>query len=184
MKYVIKQRIDHMPKHLRSSVESTSTDILSFMQSSSNCAEFNDDDDGKYDKEYEYPAWNVPRINISRYYGDDEKNGSAVNAVYDKKIDKEETYLINECETDVSTKSVNFSIAISDDFGVSLDAIIGIFDLLSVKSDHMEKIKELMKVTVYEEGQFPVQIGMYFFFLVFYEFCFFRNSDVFGIGSS
>ena len=164
IQFVTKYRNQHIPLNKRKHVKNDSS-IVSLIISGDD----DDDDDGKNDNDWkididgdtknEYEPQKITREKYQKLaWGDkDIRDEAAKNA---DRFDKDESFVINTVETNVSQTSYNLSLFMIDSYGITVNELLVIFDLIGVQAAHMENVKKILQLTAYDETRFPLCLEM------------------------
>ena len=163
IQFVTKYRNEHIPENKRKHIKNDSS-IVSLIMSGDDDTDIIEEDtkhDDEWDVDNDSLDYNPPKITMEKYkkltFGDQEIRS---NVKLKQKFDSDESFIINTVDTNISQTSYNLSIRMADEYGIDINELLVIFDLIGIQTAHMDNVKRVLQLTAYDKSRFPLCIEM------------------------
>eukprot|EP01083_Nonionella_stella_P019603 54426_1 len=161
---------DHSNGEEQKENEDNNDEIMSVSASSSISALFGNV------KRYDYPEWIPPNVDVDAYFNVDEWKKRKMDIMAEratkKKIkivsevveERKETFKMNAAPSTMSTKSFKLNLAMTDNFGLSIEEILAILEAAAPQSKLAAKLKEFLEIKM--PRGFPIQLELPLFHIL------------------
>eukprot|EP00484_Ammonia_sp_Unknown_P016543 CAMPEP_0197037438 /NCGR_PEP_ID=MMETSP1384-20130603/14653_1 /TAXON_ID=29189 /ORGANISM="Ammonia sp." /LENGTH=621 /DNA_ID=CAMNT_0042467747 /DNA_START=36 /DNA_END=1901 /DNA_ORIENTATION=+ len=121
-------------------------------------------------KRYDYPEWKAPQIEMEKYFDYEEwskhkmevisnhMNKKKVKATEEVVNERKETFVCNPAPSAMTTKSFKLNLAMTENFGLSVEEIVAILEAAAPQSKLAAKLKEFLEIKM--PRGFPIQLEL------------------------